>query len=61
MIKITDKSIDEVCSEISALINFDLLADRLGTSAEVASAEFQMALAEARQTLSLLENFELFF
>jgi len=59
VIKITDKSIDEVCSEISALINFDLLADCLGTSPELASAEFQMALAEARQTLSLLENLEL--
>lgn len=59
MIKITVKSIDEVCSEISAFINFELLADCLGTSAEVASAEFHMALAEARQTLSLLENFEL--
>ena len=59
MIKISANSIDKVCSEISALINFDLLADCLGTSAELASAEFQMALAEARQTLSLLENLEL--
>lgn len=59
MIKITANSIDNVCSEISALINFDLLADCLGTSVALAAAEFQMALAEARQTLSLLENLEL--
>ena len=59
MIKISANSIDKVCSEISALINFDLLADCLGISPELASAEFEMALAEARQTLSLLENLEL--
>ncbi len=59
MIKLTTNSIDKVCSEISALINFDLLADCLGTSSELARAEFQMALAEARQTLSLLVNLEL--
>ena len=59
MIAITAKSIDNVCGEISRLVRFELLANCLGVSDECAEAEFKIALTEARQTLALLENFEL--
>lgn len=59
VIRLTAELIDEACCEISTLVNIEALALCLGTSPELATAEFQMALAEARQTLSLLENLEL--